>query len=85
HLAGPRGKRRLDWDQLAATTRLAVRPLDNLVDITASAVPQAQRSNEENRAIGLGVRGLTDMLEQIRVPYDSPDACEIVDRVVEFI
>lgn len=29
--------------------------------------------------------GLTDMLEQIRVPYDSPDACEIVDRVVEFI
>jgi len=85
HLAGPRGKRRLDWDQLAATTRLAVRHLDNLVDITASAVPQAQRSNEENRAIGLGVMGLTDMLEQIRVPYDSPDACEIVDRVVEFI
>lgn len=85
HLAGPRGKRRLAWDQLAATTRLAVRHLDNLVDITASAVPQAQRSNEENRAIGLGVMGLTDMLEQIRVPYDSPDACEIVDRVVEFI
>ena len=85
HLVGPRGKRRLNWDQLAATTRLAVRHLDNLVDITASAVPQAQRSNEENRAIGLGVMGLTDMLEQIRVPYDSPEACEIVDRVVEFI
>ncbi|WP_333907893.1 ribonucleoside-diphosphate reductase subunit alpha [Cutibacterium equinum] len=85
HLVGPRGKRRMDWQQLAATTRLAVRHLDNLVDITASAVPQAERSNLENRAIGLGVMGLTDMLEQVRVPYDSPEACEIVDRVIEFI
>lgn len=85
HLVGPWGNRRMDWTQLAATTRLAVRHLDNLVDITTSAVPQAQRSNVENRAIGLGVMGLTDTLEQLRVPYDSPEACDIVDRVVEFI
>ncbi|MGK2310494.1 ribonucleoside-diphosphate reductase subunit alpha [Cutibacterium sp. V947] len=85
HLVGPRKKRRIDWEHLAATTRLVIRQLDDLVDITASAAPQAERSNVENRAIGLGIMGLTDMLEQVRIPYDSPNAYDIVDQVIEFI
>lgn len=85
HLAGPRGNRHIDWDLLATTTRIAVRHLDDLVDVTSSAVPEAELSNERNRAVGLGVMGLTDMLEQLRVPYDSAQACDLVDQIVEFI
>lgn len=85
HLIQDNDAATFDWDKLAHTTRTAVRQLDNLVDITASAVPEAEHANRENRAVGLGIMGLTDVLEKIRLAYDSPQAYDIVDRVVEFI
>lgn len=75
----------IDWERLAQTTRLAVRQLDNLVDITVSSVPESETSNELNRAIGLGVMGFTDVIEQLGVPYDSEDSYDLIDQVMEFI
>lgn len=75
----------VDWDLLAASTRLAVRQLDNLIDITLSSVPEAEFSNDQNRALGLGVMGFTDVLERLDVSYESPAALQIVDRLTEFI
>ena len=75
----------VDWGKLGSTVRTAVRQLDNLVDITVTTVPEADNSNLSNRAVGLGVMGLTDMLEQMGMAYDSPAACEMVDELVEFI
>ena len=74
-----------DWDRLQASTRSAVRQLDNLVDITNLAVPQAMRANQQTRALGLGVMGLTDVLERLHIPYDSEQAYELIDQLVEFI
>ena len=71
--------------KLGSTVRTAVRHLDNLVDITVTTVPEADNSNLSNRAVGLGVMGLTDMLEQMGMAYDSPAACEMADELVEFI
>lgn len=71
--------------KLGSTVRTAVRQLDNLVDITVTTVPEADNSNLSNRAVGLGVMGLTDILEQMGMAYDSPAACEMVDELVEFI
>lgn len=76
---------RFAWDRLARTVRTAVRQLDNLVDITSSSVVEAERANHDNRAVGLGVMGLTDVLERFRLAYDSPEAWELVDEVIEFI
>ena len=75
----------LDWDALARTTRLAVRQLDNLVDITRAAVDQADHANERNRAVGLGVMGFTDVCERLGYPYASEQAYELSDRVFEFV
>ncbi len=75
----------IDWERLRATTRTALRQLDNLVDITTSAVPQADHSNQTNRAVGLGVMGVTDVVERLGIPYDSEAACALVDEVMEFI
>lgn len=79
---GPAG---LDWDTLARSTRSAVRQLDNLIDITLSAVPESEASNRANRAVGLGMLGFTDVLERLGLAYDSPQACDLVDRITEFI
>lgn len=85
HLVGSGPQASFDWDRLARTVRTAVRQLDNLVDITASSVPEAEKANHENRAVGLGIMGLTDVLERMHHAYDSPAAWDVVDEVVEFV
>ncbi|WP_022909422.1 ribonucleoside-diphosphate reductase subunit alpha [Aestuariimicrobium kwangyangense] len=75
----------IDWPLLAASTRSAVRQLDNLIDITLSAVPESEASNRANRAIGLGMLGFTDVLERLGLAYDSAEAGDLVDQISEFI
>ncbi|WP_137295575.1 ribonucleoside-diphosphate reductase subunit alpha [Nocardioides dongxiaopingii] len=82
--AGGEGAR-IDWDRLAESARLAVRQLDNLIDITISSVPESERSNELNRALGLGVMGFTDIVERFGYSYESEEAYELIDRVMEFV
>ncbi|MCX6407044.1 MAG: ribonucleoside-diphosphate reductase subunit alpha [Propionibacteriales bacterium] len=85
HVLGRRGDARVDWDRLAESTRLAVRQLDNLIDITISSVPESERSNEENRALGLGVMGFTDVVERFGWSYESERAYDLMDEVMEFV
>ncbi|MEK7124525.1 MAG: ribonucleoside-diphosphate reductase subunit alpha [Patescibacteria group bacterium] len=78
-------KKQLDWQKLEESTRLAVRQLDNLIDINVLPIAEAERSDKENRAIGLGVMGFSDAIEQLGIPYDSPNAYDFADKVFEFI
>jgi ribonucleoside-diphosphate reductase alpha chain len=85
HLTGRRQQGRVEWDRLAESTRLAVRQLDNLIDITISSVPESEASNRDNRALGLGVMGFTDVVERLGLSYESEQAYELVDQLMEFI
>ncbi|MEW1955426.1 ribonucleoside-diphosphate reductase subunit alpha [Terrabacter sp. NPDC080008] len=75
----------VDWDRLEATVRTAVRQLDNLIDITLSSVAESERSNEDNRAVGLGMMGFTDVVERLGITYGGETSLELVDRLAEFI
>ena len=85
HVTGRHAQARIDWDRLAESTRLAVRQLDNLIDITISSVPESERSNELNRALGLGVMGFTDIVERFGWSYESEQAYDLMDQVMEFV
>ncbi len=74
-----------DWERLEASTRSAVRQLDNLVDITNTPVPEAMYSNSQNRALGLGVMGFTDVIEKLGYSYESEEAYGLIDQLVEFV
>ncbi len=74
-----------DWDRLAAATRSAVRQLDNLVDITNTPIPEAMHSNTQNRALGLGMMGFTDIVEKLGFSYESEGAYDTMDQLAEFI
>jgi len=76
---------KIDWERMKESTRLAVRQLDNLVDITLSSVPESDFANRENRAIGLGVMGFTDISERLGLSYESEEAYELIDEIVEFV
>jgi ribonucleoside-diphosphate reductase alpha chain len=65
--------------------RLAIHQLDNLIDINLLPVPEAVKSDQENRAVGLGVMGVADALEKMGLAYDSVPAYDFVDRIFEFI
>ena len=85
HVTGRQAQTRVEWDRLAESTRLAVRQLDNLIDITISSVPESERSNELNRALGLGVMGFTDVVERFGLSYESEQAYELMDELMEFV
>jgi ribonucleoside-diphosphate reductase alpha chain len=74
-----------DWDRLNKATRSAVRQLDNLCDITNTPVPEAMHSNNQNRALGLGFMGFTDVTEKLGYSYESEEAYELIDQLAEFI
>src|SRR3989344_6033179 len=85
NIAAHLNKKQVDWQKLEESARLAVRQLDNLIDINKLPVVEAERSDQENRAIGLGVMGFSDAIEQLGIPYDSPHAYDFTDKIFEFI
>ncbi len=85
NLAAHVHNREVNWSRLEDSVRLAVRQLDNLIDINDLPIAEAKKSDQENRAIGLGVMGFADILEQLGMAYDSPHAWDFADRIFEFI
>lgn len=74
-----------DWDRMASATRSSIRQLDNLCDITNTPIPEAMFSNKQNRALGLGLMGFTEVIERLGYSYESEDAYELIDQLTEFI
>jgi len=62
-----------------------VRHLDNLIDINQLSIPEAAKSDHDNRAVGLGVMGFADALEQLSMSYESAHAWDFADRLFEFV
>ena len=85
NLAAHVSNKEVNWQKLEETVRIAVRFLDNLVDINKLLLPEARKSDSENRAVGLGVMGVADVFEKLGLPYDSTHAYNFADRVFEFV
>ncbi len=85
NLAAHIENKQVNWRQLEETVRLSIRHLDNLIDINVLPIPEAARSDIENRAVGLGVMGFSDALEQLGMPYESGHAADFADRIFEFV
>lgn len=75
----------MDWAKIEQSARLAVRQLDNLIDITRSSVAEADFSNQQNRAVGLGVMGFTDIVERLGISYESEQSYDLIDEIMEHV
>ncbi len=75
----------LDLEKLRDTIRVAVRALDNVIDINFYPTEAAKRSNLRHRPIGMGVMGLANALYMKGVAFASPEAVEFNDEFMEAI
>ena len=75
----------LDHDKLKETIKIAVRALDNVIDVNFYPTEAAKRSNLRHRPIGMGVMGLQNALYMKNIPFASQKAVEFNDEFMEAI
>lgn len=75
----------LDAEMIGETVKVAIRMLDNVIDINYYPIPEARNSNLKHRPIGLGIMGFQDALWKMGVSYASDEAMEFADRSMELI
>ena len=75
----------MDWPALAETVKLAVRFLDNIVDVCDYPVRDTVRLAQDNRKIGLGLMGFADCLFALGIPYDSKQGVEFGAELMKFV
>jgi ribonucleoside-diphosphate reductase alpha chain len=75
----------LDHGKLQRTISVAMRMLDNVIDINYYAVAKARNSNLKHRPVGMGIMGFQDCLHLLRTPYASEAAVEFADRSMEAV
>ena len=77
--------RTLDWKKLQETVEVAVRGLDNVIDINFYPTKEARNSNLRHRPVGLGIMGTHGMLHKLGITYDSQEAIDLCGKIQEFI
>ena len=79
------GRWSLDWEELERVVRLAVRFLDDVIEVNPYPLPEIDATVKANRRIGLGIMGWADLLFALDIPYDSQEALDLADRLSAFV
>jgi ribonucleoside-diphosphate reductase alpha chain len=75
----------IDREGLGETVALAVRFLDDAIDMSKYPLDKITQMARGNRKIGLGVMGFADMLYQMGIPYNSNGALSLAEEVMSLI
>ena len=74
-----------NWEAFAQATRLAVRFLDNIIDVNVFPLDKITEAVRNSRRIGLGIMGFADLLYQLDIQYDSPEGRQFAADMTAFM
>jgi len=77
------GSYEFDWQKYEQIIRLATRFLDNVIDVSKYPIEEIDKATKLSRRIGLGIMGLADLLYMLRIPYNSKEGYELMNRLAE--
>ena len=72
-------------DLVARIIPVAMRMLDNVIDVNFYPTEDTRRSNMRHRPVGIGLRGLQDALYKMALDFDSDEAVRFSDESMETI
>ena len=78
-------KGELNWSRLGDLVHLAVRFLDDVIDVNRFPLKEIEEATLRTRKIGLGVMGFAEMLIEMNISYSSVEAIRMAEEVMSFI
>jgi ribonucleoside-diphosphate reductase alpha chain len=77
------GMYEFDWQRYEETIRLSSRFLDNIIDMNKYPIEEIDTNTKLTRRIGLGIMGIADLLFLLRIPYNSNEGYEFMNKLAE--
>ena len=75
----------VDWERLGEAVHDAVTFLDNVIEANSYPSKEIEEATRRTRKIGLGVMGLADLLAELGIAYDSPEALSLGEKIASFL
>lgn len=74
-----------DYDSLAKVAKVAVRFLDNVIDAEHYLYPEMEKTQKQERRVGLGTMGLGDTLIKMKIRYGSEGSFPVIEKIYQTI
>ena len=74
-----------NWKKLENTIKLAIRFLDNVIDVNKYSLRNIEMKAQNSRRIGMGILGLAEYLFAKQLRYGSKEALEEIEKLMRFI
>jgi len=74
-----------NFDKLGEIARILTTNLNNVIDRSFYPIESARKANQSHRPIGIGIQGLSDLLQKMGLEYDSDEARTLFENIMETI
>lgn len=80
-----RKTREFDYEKLHYVTKRITKNLNKVIDVNYYPVPEAKKSNMRHRPIGIGVQGMADALQIMKIAFEDKAAITVNELIHETI